>query len=171
MGETSLGLRVAERVAPSYRDGVIFVDLAPLAMAELVLSYIARALGVSEQGTRPLTATVVEYLSSRHLLLFLDNFEQVLDAAEVVAKLCAACPILQVLVTRRIALRLRAEQVYVVAPLPGPPAGEALGPEALGAAAVSGFVRPAGAFATPRLRRYRCQRGGCARRARGSRCW
>ena len=131
VGKTSLGLRVSERVAASYGDGVIFVDLAPLTMAELVPAYIAQALGVSEQGTRPLADTVVDYLSSRHLLLFLDNFEQVLDAAEVVAKLCAACPALQVLVTSRIALRLRAEQVYPVPPLAGPAAGEALGPDAL----------------------------------------
>jgi predicted ATPase/transcriptional regulator with XRE-family HTH domain len=131
VGKTSLGLRVSQRVAPNYRDGVVFVDLAPLTMADLVPAYIGRALDVGEQGTRPLADTVADYLSSRHLLLFLDNFEQVLDAAEVVANLCAACPALQVLVTSRIALRLRAEQVYLVAPLPAPPAKKSLGPDAL----------------------------------------
>jgi predicted ATPase/DNA-binding XRE family transcriptional regulator len=127
VGKTCLGLQVAERAGPSYRDGVVFVDLAPLSVADLVPAYIAGALGFGEQGTSPLTATVIECLSSRQSLLFLDNFEQVLDAAEVVARLCAACPALQVLVTSRMALRLQAEQVYPVAPLPFPPAGETLG--------------------------------------------
>jgi predicted ATPase len=144
VGKTSLGLQVAERAGPSYRDGVVFVDLAPLSVAELVPAYIAGALGVGEQGTRPLTATVVEHLCSRQLLLFLDNFEQVLDAAEVVAQLCAACPALQVLVTSRMALRLRAEQVYPVAPLPCPPAGETLGLDTLaGVPSVALFVQRA----------------------------
>ncbi len=124
VGKTSLGLRVAERAGPRYPGGVVFVDLSPLSEPELVPAAIAAAVGLAEEGTRPLLATLVDHLSDRRCLLFLDNFEQVLPAAEFVAKLCAGCPRLQVLVTSRMALRLRDEQIYPVTPLPTPTASE-----------------------------------------------
>ncbi len=124
VGKTSLGLTVGERAAPRYPGGVVFVDLSPLSEPELVPAAIAAALGLVEQGTRPLLAALSDHLSDRRCLLFLDNFEQVLPAAELVAKLCAGCPQLQVLVTSRIALRLRDERLYPVTPLSTPTASE-----------------------------------------------
>ena len=107
VGKTSLGLAVADKAGTRYSGGVVFVDLSSLSEPELVAAAIAGALGLIEQGTKPLLAALVDHLSDRRCLLFLDNFEQVLPAAELVAKLCAGCPQLQVLVTSRIALRLR----------------------------------------------------------------
>ena len=146
VGKTSLGLRVAERAGPRYPGGVVFVDLSPLSEPELVPAAIAAALGLAEEGTRPLLATLVDHLSDRRCLLFLDNFEQVLPAAEFVAKLCAGCPRLQVLVTSRMALRLRDEQIYPVTPLPTPTASEIVQLERLAEVpSVALFLERAGA--------------------------
>jgi predicted ATPase/DNA-binding XRE family transcriptional regulator len=144
VGKTSLALQLAARLRERYRDGAVFVDLSSLREAELVPAYMAQALGVTEQGGRPVLETVAAHLESRQLLLLMDNFEQVLDAAVMLAHLCSACPRLTVLVTSRTPLRLRSEQVYPVPPLALPSSEEALTPEIAGRApAIMLFVKRA----------------------------
>ena len=116
-GKTRLALQVAEVVSDEFSDGVCFVALAPVSSADLVPSTIAQALVVREVGGRPLIEAVKEHLKDKHLLLVLDNFEQVVSAAPLVADILAHCTRLKVLATSRAALHLYGEQEYPVPPL------------------------------------------------------
>jgi predicted ATPase len=75
-----------------FEDGVFFVALATITDAALVASAIAEPLGVVETGDQPLEEGLKGYLRDKELLLVLDNFEQVLDAAPLVGDLLSACP-------------------------------------------------------------------------------
>jgi predicted ATPase/transcriptional regulator with XRE-family HTH domain len=144
VGKTRLALQVASSAREWFADGVTFVDLAPLREAHLVLMAIAWAIGVTEKDSRPLLVTLTAHLARRRMLLLLDNFEHVLDAAVDIAALSAACPGARLLVTSRAALRLRGEQIYPVLPLALPPPGTAQDPQALGQVpAVALFVQRA----------------------------
>jgi predicted ATPase/DNA-binding SARP family transcriptional activator len=145
VGKSRLALQVAASAQQNYADGVVFVDLTPLREGQLVPAALAQALGVPERGGRPLRADLIAHLRVRQLLLLLDNAEHLLEAvAEEVAALHLACPGLCLLVTSRAALRLQAEQVYLVPPLALPDSQGALTPEALGqVAAVELFVQRA----------------------------
>jgi predicted ATPase len=116
-GKTRLGLRVATEVLDQFQDGVFFVDLAPIRDPGLVATTIAQVLGIGESGGQPLLDTLENYLRHKHLLLLLDNFEQVIDAAPLVGELLSSSPGLRALVTSREALRVYGEQEYPVPPL------------------------------------------------------
>ncbi len=120
-GKTRLGLAVAHALAPELRDGALFVSLAPVSSADLLVPTIAEALDVRE-GARSLSEGVIEHLRDRRLLLVLDNFEQLLAAAPFVGELLAAAPHVLVLATSRAPLRLAAEQEYPVPPFDTPAA-------------------------------------------------
>lgn len=130
-GKTRLAVQVASAMTAEMNDGVFFVPLAPVTDPDLVASAIARVLDVDEKPTQPIAESLKETLQNQHALLVLDNFEQVISAAPVVAELLAACPALHVLVTSREALRLSGEQEVPVPPLEVPPSDAALDPEAL----------------------------------------
>ena len=152
VGKTRLAFAVAERLEATFRDGVYVVDLAPLADPALVETRIAQALGLKEMAGQPLSELLRRYLEERQLLLVLDNFEHLPEAAPLVAELLAACPSLTVLVTSRSPLHLRGEQQVPVPPLALPDANHATTPEAaLQSEAVQLFVQRAQAV-TARLR-------------------
>jgi predicted ATPase/class 3 adenylate cyclase len=121
-GKTRLALAVAAEALDTFPDGVWFVDLAPLTDPALVLPAIASVLGVREPGGQGLLQAIEAFLASKRLLLVLDNFEQVLDAAPQLAELLMVCPQLSMLVTSREPLQVRAEQQVPVSPLTLPPA-------------------------------------------------
>ena len=101
----------------------MFVDLSAVVEAQLVLPTIARSLGAGEAPGQGGLETVLSALDGEPAFLVLDNFEQVLDAAADVAALVAAAPTVAVLVTSRAPLRVAAERVYAVPPLPVPEPG------------------------------------------------
>jgi predicted ATPase/class 3 adenylate cyclase len=144
MGKTRLALAVGHELMPAFPDGVAFVDLSSLRDPSLVVPTIAAALGVAESGERPLRDEMIAAIASKELLLILDNFEQVLDAASVVAELLAACPHLKILATSRAPLRLRGEQDYPLQPLALPDLANLPPPAALSRyGAVSLFIERA----------------------------
>jgi predicted ATPase/transcriptional regulator with XRE-family HTH domain len=121
-GKTRLSLAVAERVAPQFPDGVVFVELAPLADPALVGAAIAERLGVRERAEQSPRDALIAHLVGKRLLLILDNVEHVRLGAPLVTELLVACPALRVLTTSRVALHLSGEHLYPVPPLPVPDA-------------------------------------------------
>lgn len=117
IGKTRLAVQVASEMLDAFADGIWFVDLAPIRDPDLVVTAIAHSLAVKELGDRPLVEQLSMYLRPKQLLLVLDNFEQIVNAAPQVAALLAGAPELKVLVTSRTVLRLRGEQEYMVPPL------------------------------------------------------
>src|SRR5207249_9336731 len=106
VGKTRLALQVAAEALDAFRDGVFFVALAPISDPDpdLVVLSIAHALRVREVRGQQLFDSVVDYLRDKELLLVLDNFEHVVQAAPSVARLLQSCPRLKVLVTSRMPL-------------------------------------------------------------------
>jgi predicted ATPase/class 3 adenylate cyclase len=119
-GKTRLSLQLAANVAHEYDDGTWFVALEPIRDASLVASRMATTFGLAETSAKTPKDQLVDWLAERKVLLVLDNFEQVIDAAPVVAELLRAAPRLRVIATSRAALRVSGEQEYPVPGLPVP---------------------------------------------------
>jgi predicted ATPase/class 3 adenylate cyclase len=118
-GKTRLALQIAADAIAYYPHGIYFVPLGPISKAELVLPTIAQAVGLVDPGMEPLQR-LAEHIGERCLLLVLDNFEQVADAAPQIAELLHLAPEFCVLVTSRSALRVSGEREYPVPPLDVP---------------------------------------------------
>jgi predicted ATPase/class 3 adenylate cyclase len=116
-GKTRLGLKVATERLLNYEDGAFAVFLAPVEDPDLVPSMIAATLGLREQGMTPIADSLRDHLSDKHMLLVLDNFEQVVPAATVVSELLLAAPRVDALVTSRARLRVSGEREYPVPPM------------------------------------------------------
>jgi predicted ATPase len=120
VGKTRLALETASLAADEFSGGVCFVSLAAISRPELVMPSVAHALALEASGDRDAAEVVRAALREQNILLVLDNFEHVLDAATDIADLLAAAPSLSVLVTSREPLHLRSEHEIVLSPLPAP---------------------------------------------------
>jgi predicted ATPase len=116
-GKTRLALQAAAELLDEFRDGVCFVPLATIADPALVGSTIAQTLNLAETGGQPIDELLKSFLRDKHLLLVLDNFEQVAAAAPLIAALLASAPRLKAFVTSRVVLHLSGEHEYPVPPL------------------------------------------------------
>jgi predicted ATPase/DNA-binding NarL/FixJ family response regulator len=117
VGKTRLAVAIAEAAGQLFADGVHFVDLAAVRGPELVPLSIARALAIPPDPHQSTATTIQGWLRERDILLVLDNCEQVAAAASQFARWLGACPGLVILATSRVALQLRWEHEYPVAPL------------------------------------------------------
>jgi transcriptional regulator with XRE-family HTH domain len=116
-GKTRLALELARGMAEEGLARVVFVSLAPIRDAAFVAPAIAEVLGLSDATTVDLPTRARVACADRQTFLVLDNFEQVLDAAPLIADLLTSVATLRVLATSRAPLRVRGEREYAVGPL------------------------------------------------------
>ena len=124
IGKTRLSLRVAAVMRDEYEDGVFFVALSPITSDAGLIEAIAGALKLEESADQPLMENLKDYLTSRHLLLVMDNFEQVVESAPLLNELLSVAANLKMLVTSREELLIYGEQIYPLGPLSLPALGE-----------------------------------------------
>jgi predicted ATPase/DNA-binding XRE family transcriptional regulator len=117
VGKTRLGIELAQELGERFEDGVVYVALAPLRDPSLLPATLAQALGLRESPLGQVSEQVQAYVQEKQLLLVLDNFEHVRQAAPFIADLLASCPRLQILITSRAPLHIRGEQELAIAPL------------------------------------------------------
>jgi predicted ATPase/class 3 adenylate cyclase len=119
-GKTRLSLQLAANVSDRFPDGIWFIALEPVRDPGLIAATIMTSLGLVETGGRAARDILVDWLAPKQALLVLDNFEQVIEGAPVVADLLRGAPRLTAIVTSRAPLRISGEQEYPVPGLPAP---------------------------------------------------
>ncbi|MCK6579276.1 MAG: hypothetical protein L6Q98_14390 [Anaerolineae bacterium] len=122
MGKTRLALEVAGRAAPHFSDGVEYVSLAQLPSSAGLVSTIAQAVGVSLNGQEEPRTQLLNHFERRRILLVLDNFEHLLDDADLVGDILSAAPAISILVTSRERLNLSTETIFTLGGLDVPSA-------------------------------------------------
>ena len=144
IGKTRLALQVATEMIDEFEDGAYFVPLTT-SDPDLALSDMAQALGVRETAGQTMLASLRESLRDKNMLIVVDNFEQVIAAAPLIADLLVAAPRLKFSITSEIVLHVRGENTLRLEPL-SLPRGPRIPPleELLKYAAIALFVQRAG---------------------------
>lgn len=121
IGKTRLALETARRFTGhdgtrhhKFSNGVYFVPLAPITSDELVVTTIADSLQFSFYSADMPDQQLLDYLREKSMLLVLDNFEHVIDAATLVADILNAAPDIKIIVTSRERLNLRGETIFTI---------------------------------------------------------
>jgi predicted ATPase/DNA-binding SARP family transcriptional activator/Tfp pilus assembly protein PilF len=140
VGKTRLALETAKGHQPVFADGVVFVPLAPLESVDQIVTALADALQLSCQSTEAPFDQLLDFLHDKEMLLLLDNFEQLLDGAELLSTLLDEAAALKLLTTSRERLNLQEEWVFELGGLPLVSEQEAHGEEN---AAVALFLQSA----------------------------
>ncbi len=122
-GKTRLALRAAAEQVDRFPDGVFLVDLVSATDSDDVIALVAAAIGLTDTRERAPLEDVKRQLRAQRVLLVMDNFEQVMSAAPMLADLLADCPSLKIVVTSREALHVRGENLLAVPPLSVPASG------------------------------------------------
>ncbi|MBX3083725.1 MAG: tetratricopeptide repeat protein [Anaerolineae bacterium] len=117
IGKTRLALEVAADLSDEFAEGVFFIALAPITDPALVPSIIANTLNLPDSGPHTPLERLKNFCRDKHILLVLDNVEQILAIAPHLADLVAGCPLLKLLVTSRAPLKIRPERQFPVSPL------------------------------------------------------
>jgi predicted ATPase/DNA-binding XRE family transcriptional regulator/Tfp pilus assembly protein PilF len=120
IGKTRLSLQVAGEVRSQFADGVFFVPLAPIVDLALVAPTVVHTLGFPERSAVRPEDRLISGIGQRQMLIVLDNFEQVVDAAPLCVELLSACANLKIIVTSRESLRVPGEWLYPVPSLTVP---------------------------------------------------
>ncbi len=120
VGKTRLGVQAAASVPEDFEDGIAFAALASAAAPDLVAPALAQALGVTESAGQPLVESLKNHVHDKQILLIMDKFERVVEAAPLVIELLEAAPRLKVMATSRVALRIYGEHEFPVPPLTSP---------------------------------------------------
>src|SRR5215207_4315472 len=150
-GKTRLSLHLAADLGAEFSDGAAFVPLADVTNPTLVPVAIASALDLGDTSGESPKDLVFEHLRDRHMLLVLDNFEQVMSAAPLVADLLKSCPRLRVVATSRERLSLRGEQELPLPPLALPTIPPRLTGDDVGAEETSAAIDEIGRAEAVRL--------------------
>ncbi len=119
VGKTRVALAAAEELSESFPDGVYFVSLATLSDPDHVAMAIGEAAGIPIEGEA--FDAVADAFQHQQVMLVLDNFEQVVDAAPLIGRLLDSSPGLEILLTSRVVLRIGGEHEYAIDPLATPP--------------------------------------------------
>lgn len=121
VGKTQLALHLADQLQPFFADGACFVSLSDVLDWKAVPGIVARAFGVEMDSHKNWEQALADFLQDRHLLVVLDNFEHLLDAAPFVSWMLSMAAGLHIVCTSRSVLKIAAERLFVVPPLELPP--------------------------------------------------